>query len=103
MALMLAKGWPPVDAMMACHTCDNPICCNPGHLWWGTAAENMQDASAKGRMSSRAIVDSDRALEMREAGLSLKEIAAEFCVHLSSAGKAIKRGAALRARAGKGA
>lgn len=33
-----------------CHDCDNPPCCNPFHLWAGTNAQNMQDASAKGRL-----------------------------------------------------
>ncbi len=32
-----------------CHTCDNPICCNPGHLFLGTRTENMQDAANKNR------------------------------------------------------
>lgn len=32
-----------------CHSCDNPSCCNPDHLFAGSRAENMQDCSRKGR------------------------------------------------------
>ncbi len=32
-----------------CHRCDNPICCNPAHLFGGTQLENNRDAFAKGR------------------------------------------------------
>jgi hypothetical protein len=33
----------------ACHTCDNPTCCNPNHLFDGTQQENVADMIAKGR------------------------------------------------------
>lgn len=40
---------PIPDGLHACHTCDNPPCCNPTHLFLGTIADNNGDALAKGR------------------------------------------------------
>ena len=48
LAWMLSRS-PIPDGMEVLHSCDEPFCCNPGHLRLGTHAENMADCHAKDR------------------------------------------------------
>lgn len=47
-AYELATGNSPVG-MCVLHTCDNPACVNPEHLYLGTPSDNAKDRSMRGR------------------------------------------------------
>lgn len=40
---------PIPPGMFVCHSCDNPPCCNPDHLFLGTIQDNNADREQKGR------------------------------------------------------
>ena len=65
-----------------CHACDNKKCCNPGHLFIGTAKDNIEDAAIKGRMVHRLEPDDVRRIRRVYigGGATQKELADEYGV-----------------------
>ena len=47
----IAHGEPPHPTAKSLHSCDNPPCCNPNHLRWGTQKENVSDMVERQRAS----------------------------------------------------
>lgn len=69
---------------IAMHSCDNPACCNPDHLSWGTRSDNTQDMVRKNRhgIQMRAGVRHSltwqQAQAIREANGTIRSIAKQF-------------------------
>jgi hypothetical protein len=69
--------------MVVSHSCDNPKCCNPGHLKLRTQAENVADCVAKGRHSTYKLSPGQiEEIKRRywEERAKQKDLAAEFGV-----------------------
>ena len=52
LSFQLSSGKDP-GALLVCHRCDNPRCCNPVHLFLGSQADNMRDGAQKGRVGRK--------------------------------------------------
>lgn len=89
----------PIPAgLRVLHTCDNPPCCNPAHLFMGTNADNSGDMVTKGHAygekNGRAkLTEGDvRAIRAeREAGATILPLARKYGVAHSLVERIIDR------------
>lgn len=65
------------NGLSVCHSCDNPPCCNPSHLFLGTQLDNIIDAKNKGRIQ---IGESNHASKLNAD--IVKEIRSLYAAHL---------------------
>lgn len=102
LAWRLVHG-PIPEGMFVCHTCDNPPCIRPAHLFLGSPKDNIADASGKGRMHpgeshgmARLTVPQVHAIRARLAdGHRPVDIAPDFGIHPNTVHN-IKHGRAWR-------
>ena len=82
------------EGMFVCHRCDNPLCCNPQHLFLGTQKDNMGDAARKGRYHKPWKLtngDAERIRELyAEGGRTFDSIAEEYGVSANTIARAVR-------------
>jgi len=84
--------------MQALHTCDNPSCVNPSHLFAGTNADNMRDKAIKGRSRTpvgeghgKAILSERQVRRILKDPRPYTEIAAQYNVASTTIGSIKQR------------
>lgn len=85
----LHKGEIP-DGLFVLHSCDNPSCVNPDHLFVGTQKDNLDDREAKNRRLTWAVNDSpckkitdEVVVEIRSLNITHSEISKKFGISQS--------------------
>lgn len=81
-----AKGplppWSPDNEVQ--HSCNNPSCCNPAHLWLGTRADNMKTAGEQGTLSRKGLqngnskLSPEQVIAIRADERSSRTVASEY-------------------------
>ena len=79
----MANG-PFDEALDVLHRCDNPPCCEPNHLFLGTAHDNMQDCLNKGRHVSTPKIPKEMRPLIRASSELGKDIAERLGVSQST-------------------
>lgn len=90
----------PIGGNCVCHSCDNPSCINPEHLWLGTQLDNIKDRNRKkrtgksiGKANAKCRLSDEDVREIRRlsiAGLPTSDIAGSFGISYQHAHGIIK-------------
>lgn len=79
------------EGMLICHTCDNPICINPSHLYQGTPKQNSSDMvirnrqnKLKGEDASCSKLKAYEIIKIRADNRGHKYIAADYGIAVST-------------------
>lgn len=84
---------------VARHTCDNPRCCNPRHLEWGTQGDNVTDMArrrraARGERAGNAKLTEVQVRELRQLGAqgwSQRQLGERYGISAVAAGLILRR------------
>ena len=82
-----------------CHSCDNPLCVNPRHLFLGTIKDNTQDMYRKGRNKNVKGEEHGRSILtekqvrwiLKQKSISKIEIAKKFGVARTTISRIVRR------------
>lgn len=67
--------------ILVCHSCNNPSCINPDHLWLGTNAENMNNMMSKNRGSiSRLTIEDKQNIKNSYPEKSIIKLSVDYAV-----------------------
>lgn len=100
-AAAIRAGMPVSDGLDVCHTCDNPPCVNPAHLYVGTRSQNIQDMADRGRHPKQGLGERDWCAKYTDAevadwrlrharGDSFKSIARHYGAHPTTISRTIR-------------
>lgn len=86
------------NGLLVCHTCDNPRCVNPKHLFLGSHADNLGDMASKGRhlygeKNTKHVLsemDVHRVFDLHEAYWSQGRIASKVGVSQPQIGRILR-------------
>lgn len=99
LSFLLFKG-EIAEKMVVCHSCDNPRCINPAHLFLGEQRDNVRDACSKGRhqkgeRNGLSKLTNDDVRLILGSDLGCRELAKQLGVHHSQVSR-IRNGKAWR-------